>query len=179
MADIGLSLLLSWHIASMIIWLGSSLSFAFIVYPSISNHLSKEDRITFFQAVLPLFSKIIGTASVSTILAGILLFGYVSSVDVSKMPVGWNLIFISLGAVLGLVGIILTLGVIFPMAEKITKALHEESNHDVSKKHSMILEIENPGQEMEGRIQALYSVTRSMSLMLLIVVGLMILGVYF
>lgn len=80
--------------------------------------LSREQRRTFFCSLFPRYSKLLGVSSVSTILAGTVLFGYISSVDTVRLPTSWGFVFIAIGAVLGLVGIVITLGVVLPLGSK-------------------------------------------------------------
>ncbi|MDH2900756.1 MAG: hypothetical protein PXY39_07265 [archaeon] len=168
-------ILLMWHVASVMTWLGSSAAFVFAIYPSL-RFAPQDQKIPFYRSFLPTFSKIIGGASISTVLAGTFLFGYVSSIDTSRMPTGWNLIFISIGAVIGLVGIILTLGVILPLATKFMKQSLQDSN--VSRENSLV-KLQDVKEEVEATVRAINSVTSSMVVMLLIVVTLMTLGIYF
>jgi MFS family permease len=176
MVDLGLSILLSWHVASVVIWLGSSFAFSFAVSPALEV-LSQEERASFLRPALSFFSKMVASGSISAVLAGTILFGYVSSIDTSRMPGGWNLIFISVGAVLGLVGVILTIGVVYPLARRIMRDLAR--NQPDFLKENQVLSVKNPVRDTENKIRALSSLIRSLTIMLLIVVVLMTLGVYF
>lgn len=93
------------------------------------------------------------------------------------MPTGWNLTFITVGAVLGLVGIILTLGVILPLVAKFMK---QSAPLDASVSgNNSLMKLENAQVEVEPTIGAINSVTSFLVVMLLIVVTLMTLGIYF
>ncbi len=175
LADLTFSILLIWHIGSVIAWLGSSAAFVFAIYPSVRS-VTKDQNILSFRSFLPSFSKVIAGASISTVLAGIFLFGYISSIDTSRMPTGWNLIFILIGALLGLVAIILTLGVISPLISRFMKQSGQDLN--VSGNYSS-MKIEKSEREIESLTGSINSVTFSLVLMLLIVEILMTLGIYF
>jgi hypothetical protein len=178
MSDFGLSILLSWHVISVIIWLGSSASFVFVIGPS-ARLYSQEQKIAFFSSFLPAFSKIISGASISTVFAGIFLFGYVSSIDTSRMPAGWNLIFMIAGAVLGLVAIFLTLGVFVPLTTKFMKQNIALQDSGVSKNDSSFI-VRNSSQiGVEAAIRTVSSVASALVAILITVVILMIFGVYF
>ena len=113
--------------------------------------------------MLPRISKTIGGASASTLLAGIVLFGYVGSVP-GLIPTGFRLIFITIGAALGLFAVILTLGVIVPLSSKFMRQSDSQAN-------VLAAEIET--------FQAISSVARAVLFLMIAIVTLMTFGVYF
>ncbi len=170
--DIGLAVLLLWHIGSVVVWLGSSATFALGVAPSMQK-ASTEDRREFFRSFFPRFSRLSGMSSISTVVAGTILFGYIGSLDTSIMPVGWRFIFISIGAVLGLVAVILTTGVVLPLGNKIIKGPDSSdafADNPLRKYKYSNLDEESMFRAISGSMSAV-------SVILAIVMTFMVLGV--
>lgn len=120
MYDPGLAILLLWHIGSIVVWLGAALTFSF----ALSNPMRSIDpdaRKRLFCAFFPKLSKMLGAASASAILAGGILYGYLTSVDTAHVPNSLGFIFITIGALLGLISAIMTLGAILPQGSKFVK----------------------------------------------------------
>ena len=170
--DIGLALLLVWHIGSVVVWLGSSATFALGVAPSLQK-MSVEDRRELFRSFFPRFSRLLGMSAISTVVAGTILFGYIGSVDTSIMPVGWRFIFISIGAVLGLVAAILTLGVALPMANKLSKG--PDSSDAFA--DNPLRKYKYSNLDEASMFRAISGSTRALSVILAIVMTFMVLGV--
>ncbi|MHB1909259.1 MAG: hypothetical protein ACYCQJ_10390 [Nitrososphaerales archaeon] len=162
MADYALVILLFWHIGSVIVWLGTILFFVSVLSPSI-REVDHDKKRAILRTMLPRISKTIGGASASTLLAGIVLFGYVGSVP-GLIPTGLRLIFITIGATLGLFAVILTLGVIVPLSSKFMRQSESQANASTA-------EIET--------FQAISSVARALLFLMITIVTLMTFGVYF
>ena len=157
----------------MVIWLGLSVTFTLGVSPPLL-HSSLDERRSFLLKFLPRFLSLLSISSISTVLAGTILFGYVSSIDTAIMPVGWRFIFISIGAVLGLVGIILTLGVILPSGNKI---INRNSSAEDASRNDVLRKYKYSNLDEDSLFSAISSTTRGLAVLLAIVMALMILGV--
>ena len=103
MTDIIFAILLSIHVISAVSFLGGSIATVVVLSPAISK-LSAVTSENILTRLLPRVTAYTATTAVATALAGILLYGYVGSVGVSRFPLGWGFIFFLLGAVLGLAG---------------------------------------------------------------------------
>jgi uncharacterized membrane protein len=125
--DPSLTILLIWHVGSVVLWLGSSATFVVVVYPSLGS-LSQDESRLFLRSFFPKFSKLLGASSVSTVVAGVLLYGYVSSVSTAITPTGWRTVFLLLGGVLGMIAAFLTLGVALPLASRFMNPSSQASN---------------------------------------------------
>lgn len=172
LADIGLAILLLWHIGSVVMWLGSSATFAFGVAPTLLRS-SIEQRQSFLHSFFPRFSGLVGVSSISTVVAGTILFGYVSSIDTAIMPVGWRFIFISIGAVLGLVAIIMTLGIVLPLGNKLSV---ERSQREDSFANDPLKRYKYSDLDDESMFKAMSSSMRGTTIILVVVMTLMVLG---
>lgn len=172
LADYELIFFLLWHMISVYTWLGMSWVFAFVILPALQT-TSQEKRSPILRLMLPSFSRMISAASVSALVAGALLFGYVSSVGAYKATSGWNLFFIIVGAVMGIVAAILTLGVLAPLVNKFTKQVDLPSNlpSQVVGRNSIA--------SQQATLKAVKSVLQTIAIMLIVILSLMTLGVFF
>jgi hypothetical protein len=175
MADVGLAILLTWHVISVILWLGSSSAFVLVVSPSLQTMESQQKEPLLFS-LIPRFSKLLAISSISTVIAGTFLFGYVGSIDIIRSPSGWRLIFIIGGAVLGLVAVILTLGVLYPLSSKFVSARIVEMNSSIAGLRNQQQSTTVRSEEM---LRAMISVVRAIFGMLSVILVLMTLGVFF
>lgn len=155
-----------WHIGSVILWFGSSVTFVMAVYPSLGS-LNQDESRSYLHSFLPRFSRLLGGAAVSAAVAGILLFGYVTSVTTSMTPTGWRFVFVSIGALLGLIAAFLTLGVALPLASRFLNPGSQVAN---GPKYSVLDEA--------TMIGGLNGVMRSVVVILSLVFVLMVMGAY-
>lgn len=162
-----LTILLIWHVGSVILWFGSSATFVMAVYPSLGS-LDEAQRRSYLHAFLPKFSKLVGGATTSAAIAGLALFGYVTSVTTSITPTGWRFIFVSVGALLGLIAAFLTLGVALPLARRFLNPRSQISN---GPKYSVLDEATMAG--------GLNGTMRAIVIILSLTFALMVMGAYF
>ena len=155
-----------WHVGSVVFWLGSSATFVIAVHPSLRS-LDSDERRSFLRSFLPTFSKFLGAASISTVVAGFLLFAYVSSVRTPIGPTGWRFVFVLIGGTLGLIAAILTLGVALPLASRFMDPRSQISN---GPRYTVLDEA--------AIVSGLNSVMRSVVIVLLLAFGMMLLGAY-
>jgi hypothetical protein len=84
-------------------------------------NLSGDARKTFIQNFMPRFLRFFGGASISAAIAGTILYAYLFSINSPHLPAGLRFIFISVGALLGVIASIISLGVVLPMGNKLGK----------------------------------------------------------
>lgn len=161
-----LMLLLMWHVGSVILWFGSSVTFVMAVHPSLGS-LDQDQIRSYLHSFLPKFSKLLGGATVSAAVAGFFLFGYVTSVSTPMTPTGWRFVFVSIGALLGLIAALLTLGVALPLASRFLNPKSQISN---GPKYSVLDEATMVG--------GLNGVMRATVIILSLVFVLMMMGAY-
>lgn len=169
MTDVILVFLLLWHVTSAIIWYGSVAAFVFIFSPSL-REIDARSRDTILMSCFPRFSNIWSASAVSTLAGGIVVFGYVSSLDSIYTPTNWRLFFIIIGAIMGLVSAILALGVLLPLSRKIRierNAIPVSANKD------------NLGSANSETVEASIKVLSTVFIILTLVIILMTLGFYF
>ena len=104
MADSILIILLSLHIGFIALWAGAA---------------------EFIIATLPLLGRFVVVASTGAVLVGIVLFGYETRIAPSLAPSSLGTIFIAAGAGVGLIAYALAIGVAYPTANKLVKALKQ------------------------------------------------------
>jgi hypothetical protein len=148
------------------LWLGSSATFVTVIHPSLEK-LSQDESRLFLRSFLPKFSKLLGASSISTVIAGVLLFGYVSSAATPITPTGWRTLFALLGAVLGMIAAFLTLGLGLPLASRFMDPSSQISN---GPKYSVLDEA--------TMVNAMNWVMRSIVVMLSLAFVLMVMGAY-
>lgn len=155
-----------WHIGSVVLWFGSAVTFVLAVYPSLGS-LNQDQSRSYLHSLLPKFSKLLGGAAASAMVAGFFLFGYVTSVTTVMTPSGWRFIFVSIGALLGLIAGFLTLGVALPLASRFLNPKSQISN---GWKYSILDET--------TMVKGLNGVMRATVIILALVFVLMLMGAY-
>ena len=155
-----------WHVGSVILWLGSSVTFEVAVYPSLRT-LNQDESGSKLRSFLPKFSRLLGAATVSAAVAGTFLFGYVTTVTSAITPTGWRLVFVFVGALLGLIAAFLTLGVALPLAGRFLNPSSQVSN---GPRYSVLDEATIAG--------GLNGVVRSIVIILVMVFVLMMMSAY-
>jgi uncharacterized membrane protein len=121
--DIGFVILLVIHITSFTAWVGSAIVLVFSIQPSISIEKARDLLVS----ALPGFSKLVRYSSGSTLISGLVLLGYVDTVDTSLFPTGLGLLLLISGAVLGLVAFMVATTVIVPSSNKLIGIFSSDS----------------------------------------------------
>lgn len=116
-----------WHVGSVVVWFGSAVTFVVAIHPSLRS-LNQDEARAVLRSFLPKFSRLLGAASISAVVAGILLYGYVSSVTTVLTPTGWRTVFFMIGVLLGVLAAFLTLGVALPLASRFLDPSSQASN---------------------------------------------------
>ena len=127
MADVVLLILLVLHITFMALWIGTAALLSSILIPSLGK-ISAGSRAEFLIAVLPRLTRFIVGVSTGAVLAGILLYGYETRVTTAYAPSSMGTTFIEAGAVVGLISYVLAIGVAFPTANRLVKALQSSKD---------------------------------------------------
>jgi len=124
LADIIFLVLLILHIGFIVSWLGGALLFVSIITPTLAK-ISASSRIEFIVATLPRYIRFIGITATGSLVAGVLLFVYITRVATSLAPSESGFPFIGIGAAFGLAAVIVALGVVIPTGSKLVKLLKQ------------------------------------------------------
>lgn len=117
-ADAAFLVLLVLHIGAIVAWMGGAALFVSVIIPSLSK-MSPTSRAEFIQSALPRYLRFITGSSLLAIIAGLILYGYVTTQTSSSFALtGPGLMYIQAGAVLGLVVLIIALGILVPAGRK-------------------------------------------------------------
>jgi hypothetical protein len=118
MADIIFIVLMILHIGSIIAWLGGATVFVSVVTPSL-RRVSSQARAEFIISALPSYVRFIMGASGLGIVAGVLLYGYVSEIAISLAPSPVGIPLVQAGAVLGLIAFLIPIVVLAPTSRRL------------------------------------------------------------
>jgi len=124
MTDSLFLVLLIVHVTSIVAWLGGAVLFISVVSPSLRN-ISPAARGEFITSALPRYFRFVTGSSITAIVAGLMLYGYITSAATSPSPSSNSLISIQIGAVLGLVALIILFGVAMPAGRKLVTLTKE------------------------------------------------------
>jgi uncharacterized membrane protein len=117
-ADAAFLVLLVLHIGAIVAWMGGAALFVSVIIPSLSK-MSPASRAEFIQSALPRYLRFITGSSLLAIIAGLILYGYVTTQTTSSFALtSPGLMYIQAGAVLGLVVLIIALGILVPSGRK-------------------------------------------------------------
>jgi uncharacterized membrane protein len=117
-ADAAFLVLLVLHIGAIVAWMGGATLFVSVIIPSLSK-MSPASRAEFIQSALPRYLRFITGSSLLAIIAGLILYGYVTTQTTSSFALtSPGLMYIQAGAVLGLVVLIIALGILVPAGRK-------------------------------------------------------------
>jgi uncharacterized membrane protein len=118
MADAILLVLLILHVGAIVAWMGGAALFVSVIIPSLSK-MSPPSRAEFIQSALPRYLRFITGSSILAIIAGVILYGYVTyQTGTSFTLTTPGLYYIQAGAVIGLVVLIIALGILVPAGRK-------------------------------------------------------------
>lgn len=116
-ADLAFLVLLVIHVGAIVAWMGGAALFVSVIIPSLSR-MSPSSRAEFIQSALPKYLRFITGSSILAIVAGLILYGYITQTATSLAPSPSGSIYIQAGAVIGLVVLIIALGVLVPAGRK-------------------------------------------------------------
>src|SRR5712691_10864524 len=117
-ADAAFLVLLILHVGAIVAWMGGAALFVSVIIPSLAK-MSPASRAEFIQSALPRYLRFITGSSILAIVAGLILYGYVTTQTTSSFALtGPGLVYIQAGAGLGLAVLIIALGVLVPAGRK-------------------------------------------------------------
>lgn len=117
-ADAAFLVLLVLHIGAVVAWMGGAALYVSVILPSLSK-MSPASRTEFIQSALPRYLRFISGSSILAIIAGLILYGYVTTQTTSSFALANpGLMYVQAGAILGLVVLIIALGVLVPAGRK-------------------------------------------------------------
>ncbi len=140
MVDIVFLILLVLHITAIVAWMGGGVLFISVVSPSLRN-MSPSSRSEFVNFTLPRYFRFITGTSIIAIVAGLILYAYITQAAASLAPSDSGLIYIQIGAVLGLIALVLVLGVAMPAGRKLVSLSNQMAK--------------TPAENMAGQIESL------------------------
>ncbi len=117
MADALFLVLLILHIGAIVAWMGGAALFVSVIIPSLAK-MSPLSRAEFVQSALPRYLRFITGSSILAIVAGLILYGYITQSATTYAPSLAGSPYIQAGAVIGLVVLIVALGVLVPAGRK-------------------------------------------------------------
>ncbi len=126
MVDSVFLVLLVVHVGSIVAWMGGAALFVSVLAPSLSK-MSPSSRAEFIVSVLPRYLRFVAGSAVVGILAGLLLYGYATSVGPPLAPSDSGAPYVQAGAILGLVVLIIALGVMVPSGRKLVSLVGQMS----------------------------------------------------
>lgn len=126
MADILFLVLLIAHVIFVVAWMGGAILFVSVISPA-TRKMSESSKIDFVRSAIPRYVRFISGASISALVVGLLL--YVYSVQISPLlgPSAAGLIEIQVGAILGIIALILVFGVVAPASRKLVQIAKDSS----------------------------------------------------
>jgi len=127
MADALFLFLLVVHIGAIVAWMGGAALFVSVIIPSLSK-MSPASRGEFIQSALPRYLRFITGSSILAIIAGLILYGYVTTQTTSSFALkDPGLTYVQAGAIMGLVVLIIALGVLVPAGRKFVSVTKQTS----------------------------------------------------
>src|SRR3989441_13213693 len=139
-ADATFLVLLVLHVGAIVGWMGGAALFVSVIIPSLST-MSPPSRAEFIQSALPRYLRFISGTSILAIIAGLILYGYTTQTATSLAPSSSGLIYVQVGAVLGLFVLIIALGILTPSGRKLISLVKQAPQTEPSAKDSTAAQI--------------------------------------
>ena len=117
MADAVLLVLLILHVGAVVSWMGGAILFVNIIMPSLSK-MSPASRSEFIQSALPRYLGFASVSAIVAIVAGLSLYAYMAQVLGLLQSNDPGSLYIQIGALIGLIVLIIALGVMVPSGRK-------------------------------------------------------------
>ena len=140
MTDIIFLILLVFHITAIVAWMGGGVLFVSVVTPSLRD-MSPSSKSEFIRSTLPRYFRFITGSSITALIAGLILYGYITVAATSLAPTSSGQIYIQVGAVLGLISLIFVLGFAMPAGRKLVSLTNQTAKA--------------PSENMEGQMASL------------------------
>ena len=135
MVDIPFVTLLVIHVGSIVAWMGGAALFVSVIAPSLRT-MSAVARGEFVTGTLPRYFRFIQGSSLTAVLAGLGLYGYMIVSD--RAPSGSRQISILAGAVVALVALIVLYGMGLPAGRKMVALVKQIGK--------------TPGEDLAGQV---------------------------
>jgi uncharacterized membrane protein len=117
MTDILFLTLLVIHVSSIVAWMGGAALFVSVITPSLRT-MSPAARGEFVTATLPRYFRFVGGSSITAVVAGLVLYGYITQAATSLAPIGSGQISLQIGVIIALVALIVLFGLGMPAGRK-------------------------------------------------------------
>jgi uncharacterized membrane protein len=124
MTDILFLVLLVFHITAIVAWMGGGVLFVSVVTPSLRD-MSPSSRSEFIRSTIPRYFRFITGSSITAIIAGLLLYGYIAQAGPPLALTVSGAIYVQTGAVLGLIALIFVLGFAMPAGRKLVSLMSQ------------------------------------------------------
>ncbi len=109
------------HILAIVGWMGAAFLFSSVLGPSLSR-MEPSGRAEFLSKVIPRYTMYVMATSIVAVVFGVALYGY--AFEYSKnLPSGIALTLLQAGAVVGLIALIISLGLVIPTARNLGRML--------------------------------------------------------
>jgi len=163
MADALFLVLLILHIGAIVAWMGGAALFVSVIIPSLSK-MSPASKAEFIRSALPRYLRFISGSSILAIIAGLILYGYIATVDPGAG-------YIRAGAVLGLMVLLIALGILVPSGRKLVSLVKQTPGSQAG------TAAQDPTMTQMARLQRRMGLAGRLGITLLgIALGLMIIG---
>jgi uncharacterized membrane protein len=124
MADAIFLVLLVLHVGSIIAWMGGATLFVSVLTPAL-RRMSPASRGEFILSALPSYMRFIGGSSIAAAVAGLAVYAYITQAATSLAPTSSGLMYIQIGAVVTLIVLLITFGVLIPTSRKLVALLKQ------------------------------------------------------
>lgn len=126
MTDLIFLVLLVLHVIFIVAWMGGAMLFISVISPALRK-MSEASGTDFVRATVPRYIRFVGGSSVMAIIFGLILYVYSVQIAPSTGPTGSGLTGIQIGALLGLVALVLVYVVVIPSSRKLVQAAAQTS----------------------------------------------------
>lgn len=166
MADYIFLTLLVVHILAIVGWMGAAFLFSSVLGPSLS-HMDSSGRAEFLSKVIPRYTRYVMATSLTAVVFGVALYGYAFEYA-KNLPSGVALSLLQAGALVGLVALIVSLGLVIPTARTMGRMLNDgKSGAPAPEGRAMVM------TSMQSRVRI---GTVSVTVLLFLVLILMVVG---
>ena len=124
MTDILFLALLVIHVSSIVAWMGGGVLFVSVIAPSLRT-MTLSARGEFVANTLPRYFRFIGGSSITAVIAGLVLYGYITVVANSLAPTGSGQISLQIGAIIALIALIILFGLGMPAGRKMVSLVKQ------------------------------------------------------
>jgi uncharacterized membrane protein len=127
MTDVVFLALLFIHIGTIVLWMGASILYVSVLGPSIAK-LSSATRADLLRAIGSRYERYLVSNSTIAIVAGLILYGYITQVSKSFEPSTSGMPWILVGIIFGLLAYIIGLAVVMRTNRKMMSMMTQQSS---------------------------------------------------